>query len=111
MAGHVLLNITDYTTVTPTRVVDEENNVRVPITSIDVVVFLDAPVVVETPQGKKYTQAGVLRTKRESDLQDGDEIELPEGVFGVVGGPRQNRNHSMTGSDFGWARYTIRKGG
>lgn len=106
-----MLDVTDYQTVTPTRVLDEENNTRTPLAPIDVVVFLDAPQVIETTAGKRYSQSGILRTRRGSDLQDGDEIDLPEGTFGVVGGPQQNRNHSLTGADFGWVRYTIRKGG
>lgn len=106
-----MLEVTDYQTVTPTRVIDEENNTRAPLAPIDVVVFLDAPQVVDTTAGKRYSQSGILRTRRGSDLQDGDEIDLPEGTFGVVGRPQQNRNHSLTGIDFGWVRYTIHRDG
>lgn len=107
----MLLDVTSTQTVTPRRPVDEENNTFDDLTPIDIVVFLNDPSVVETPQGKRYTQTGVIRTPRGVDLQDGDEIDLPEGTFGVVGADQRNRNHSLTGADFGWARFSIRKGG
>jgi hypothetical protein len=107
----MLLDITDYTTITPTRVLDEANNTRTPITPIDAVWFLSEPVAVVTERGKRWIQNGILRTRKGCDLKDGDEVPLPEGTFGVVGGPMMNRLHSMTGSDFGWVRYAIRKGG
>lgn len=56
-------------------------------------------------------QTGELFVRRGSDLRDGDEIPLPEGIFGVIGGPQFDMNHPMTGHDFGWVRYAIRKGG
>lgn len=105
------LNISDYQTVIPTRVVDEANNTRVPLPPIDVVAFLDEPQVLLDSQGKRFVQNGILRVRRGSDLTVGDEVPLPEGIFGVVGAPTGNRNHCMTGADFGWARYKIRRGG
>lgn len=107
----MLLNITNFITVTPTRVVDAANNTRVPIDPIDCVPFLNEPEEILTERGKRWVQTGVLRVRRGSDLRDGDEVPLPEGTFGVVGGPQRNRNQSMTGADFGWVRYRIRKGG
>ncbi|MDO3335156.1 hypothetical protein [Mycobacteroides abscessus] len=105
------LNISDYQTVIPTRVVDEANNTRAPLPAIDVVAFLDEPQVLLDAQGKRFVQNGILRVRRGSDLKVGDEVPLPEGIFGVVGAPTGNRNHCMTGADFGWARYKICRGG
>ena len=105
------LDITDYQTVIPTRVVDEANNTRASLPAIDVVAFLDEPQVLPDAQGKRFVQNGILRVRRGSDLKVGDEVPLPEGIFGVVGAPTGNRNHCMTGTDFGWARYKIRRGG
>ncbi len=100
-----------YITVILKRMVDEANNDRVDIAAIDVAVFLDPPRVVETPAGKRYVQDGVLRVRPGSDLGNGDEIDLPEGTFGVVGTPQMNRSHSLTGTAGWWPRYQIRKGG
>lgn len=111
-----MLNITNFQTVTPTRVVDEAENTRVPITAIDVVAFLDEPEVIvrgvlADAHAKRYAQSGQLFTRRGSDLQDGDEVPLPQGTFGVIGGAQFDINHPMTGMDFGWVKYTIRRGG
>lgn len=113
------LNVVNYQTITPTRVVDEANNTRVPIDPIDAHVFLDPPAVAGvsgghgTPsdRGKRWVQNGKIRVREGADLKDGDEITLPEGTFGVVGPPTQSRRNSLTGTDFGWVRYAIRKGG
>ena len=111
-----LLNITTYDTFTPTRAVDAANNTRTPIAPIDAVAFLNEPTAVVGERGKRWIQDGVLRVRKNSDgtlpdLHEGDEILLPDGVFGVVGEPTMSRRQSMTGDDFGWARYQIRKGG
>lgn len=106
-----MLNISNYRTVTPTRVVDEANNTRQPITPIDVVVVIDPAQAVAGDLAKAYTQSGTLWTRRGSDLQDTDQVPLPQGVFGVVGGPTLDQDHPMTGTDFGWVRYNIRRGG
>lgn len=107
----IIGDVKEFTTVTPTRVADEANNTRTPIAPIDIVAYLDPPQVVATERGKRYTQTGEIRVRPGSDLKDGDEIPLPEGTFGVVGGPRPLRKHPITGNTFGWVRYTIRKGG
>jgi hypothetical protein len=104
-------NVVDYQTVTPTRVVDEANNVRTPIAPIDAHVYLDPPQPVTGERGKRFTQTGRIRVREGADLKDGDEITLAEGVFGIIGGPTMIRRNSLTGTDFGWVRYAIRKGG
>ncbi|WP_458317112.1 hypothetical protein [Mycolicibacterium brisbanense] len=107
-----MLNITDYQTLVPRRPVDLANNTYTDLDPIDAVVFLNEPQPVMTDRGKRFVQNGILRVRRGGDgLQEGDEITLPEGVFGVVSGSQNNRRHSMTGADFGWDRYSIRKGG
>jgi hypothetical protein len=115
VAAAVLLDVSDFRTVTPTRAVDAANNTRADLAPIDVVAFLNDPEVVTTSTGKRYAQSGVLRVRRPAsgdlDLQNGDEITLPEGTFGIVGAPQRKRRHSLTGADFGWERFTIRKGG
>lgn len=113
------LNVINYQTVTPTRVVDEANNTRVPIAPIDVHVYLHAPQVAGVTAGhgvppdssKRWMQTGLIRVRQGADLRDGDEIPLPEGTFGVVGGPQMIRPNILTGNTFGWVRYAIRKGG
>lgn len=107
----IIGDVREFTTVTPTRVVDEANNVRVPIEPVDLVAYLDPPQAVVTERGKRWTQNGIIRVRPGSDLRDADEIPLPEGTFGVVGGPEPGRKHPVTGNTFGWVRYTIRKDG
>jgi hypothetical protein len=111
-----MLDVTDYVTLTPTRAADEANNTRAPLAPITAVVFLNDPETILTERGKRWTQTGVLRVLKNDDgspldLLPGDEITLPQGNFGIVGGIQQNRVHSLTGTDFGWVRYTIRKVG
>lgn len=106
-----MLNISNYQTVTPMRVVDEANNVREPAAPIDVVAFIGPAEPVNGDRGKAYSQAGMLWTRRGSDLRDADEVTLAQGTFGVIGGPVYDQVHPMGGTDFGWVRYTIRRGG
>lgn len=117
MGYRVPLEVTNFATVTPSRVTDDANNQTTELDPIDIVAFLSEPQAIVTERGKRWVQDGILRVRKKADgsappdLQDGDQVPLPEGVFGVVGGPGQNRVHSMTGEDFGWVRYRIRKGG
>lgn len=103
--------VREFTTVTPTRSVDDANNVRTPITPVDIVVYLEPPQPVMGERGKRWIQSGLIRVRPGSDLQDGDEIPLPEGTFGVIGRAEPARAHPITGNTFGWVRYHIRKGG
>lgn len=106
-----MLDVRAALTVTVSRVVDDANNQRTSVGAIRAVVFLEDPQPVLTDRGKRWIQTGVLRCPAGSDIRDGDEITLPEGVFGVVGPARMNRPHCLGGESFGWLRYTIRKGG
>lgn len=105
------LNISNTQTVTPLRVVDEANNIREPIAPIEVVVFIGAAEPESGDRSKGFSQSGTLWTHRGADLRDADEVPLQQGLFGVVGGPGLDQDHPMTGTDFGWVRYTIRRGG
>lgn len=105
------LSIKDFVTLTPKRTVDEANNIREPIAPIDCVPVLNEPTPVLNERSKRYIQTGDLYVRRGSDLKEGDEITLPQGVFGVVGGPQFDQNHAMTSTNFGWVLYAIRKGG
>lgn len=111
MVAAVALSITGFLSLTPTRIVDEANNVREPVTPIDCVPVLNEPSPMLNERSKRYTQTGDLYVKRGADLRDGDEITLPDGVFGVVGNAQFDQNHPMTGANFGWVKYAIRKGG
>lgn len=103
--------LTDFLTLTPTRAVDDANNEREPIAPIDCVPVLNEPQPVLNERGKRFTQTGDLYVRKGSDLKPGDEITLPEGVFGVVGKPQFDQLHPMNSHDFGWVVYAIRKGG
>ncbi|MCX8559775.1 hypothetical protein OS122_02530 [Mycolicibacterium mucogenicum] len=103
--------LTAFLTLTPTRATDDANNERQPIAPIDCVPVLNEPQPVLSERSKRFVQTGDLYVRKGADLEDGDEITLPEGVFGVVGGPRFNQLHPMTKHDFGWVVYSIRKGG
>lgn len=117
----IIGDVREFTTVTPTRPVDAANNTTVDLHPIDIVVYLDPPQVIgagayagqglTSDRGKRWMQTGKIRVRPGSDLRDGDEIPLPEGTFGVVGGPEPGRKHPITGNTFGWVRYAIRKGG
>jgi hypothetical protein len=107
----VAITLTDYLTVTPTRVVDDAENIREAIAPIDCVPVLHAPQPVLNERSKRWTQTGDLYVRRGADLKEGDEITLPEGIFGVVGDSEYDQNHPMTSHDFGWVLYAIRKGG
>jgi hypothetical protein len=102
--------ISNFLTVTPTRAVDEANNTRTPIAPIDVVPALHEPQITGE-RGKRFVQTGELFVRRGSDLKDGDEVPLPQGSFGVIGGAQFDVDHPMTGHNFGWVKYTIRRGG
>jgi hypothetical protein len=104
------LSVINFQTVTPTRVFDEANNIRTPLAPIDVHVYLDAPQRVDE-RGKRWIQHGRIRVREGADLQDGDEVPLAEGTFGVIGGMQMSRGNAITGTDFGWVRYAISKGG
>ncbi len=106
-----LLNVNYYATTTPTRLVDPANNTRRPIAPIDYVLALNEPSPVLSDRSLRYVQTGMLFTRRGTDLQDSDEITIPEGTFAIVGGPQFDMNHPMTGSDFGWVKYSVRRGG
>lgn len=106
-----MLNISNFQTITPQRVVDEANNIREPIAPIDVVVFINPAEALAGDRGKGFSQSGTLWTRRGSDLRDADEVVVAQGVFGVVGGPVYDQDNPMTGTDYGWVRYTIRRGG
>jgi hypothetical protein len=83
----------------------------VPLTPADVCYLLDAPDAILNENSGRYTQSGKLYARRGVDLKDGDKVDLPEGTFGVVGGPQLDFVHPMTGYDFGWVRFHIRLGG
>ena len=72
---------------------------------------LDEPNVVDTGNGKVYTQSGRLWVYRNTDIRDGDRVVLPEGSFGVVSNPQDDRLHPMNGHDFEVMWVALERGG
>lgn len=79
-----------------------------PTATVSLARSLDAPVRVG--DGDATTQTGRIYVERGTDVQDGDKVTLPEGDFLVTGGPQLDKEHEMTGDDFGWVRYSIERG-
>jgi hypothetical protein len=79
---------------------------------VDAVPFLDAPLIlVDDAGGQRTVRSGRVYVRRGADVQRGDRITLPEGVFGITSGPELDRVHPMNGHDFGWMKFYIRTGG
>jgi hypothetical protein len=83
---------------------------------IDVCYLLDAPQPIMNESSFRYTQDGKLYARRGVDLKDGDMVPLPiprqpkPADFGVIGDAQLDFVHPMTGYDFGWVRFHIRRG-
>lgn len=107
-----MLTLPNGTTVTPKRttVVFGEKT-PAPMDPVDVGYLLDAPKPVQTESGVRYTRSGTLYVARGVDLRQGDQIPLPEGVFGIVAPAELDYDHPMNGHDFGVKRLRIELGG
>lgn len=74
------------------------------------VMRLDEPIPVDG-KGSRYTQKGKAFIPRGYDLKHGDRIPFDGGHYTVIGRPRGNHDHPITGDDFGWVVYTVQGGG
>jgi hypothetical protein len=107
-----VLTLPNATEVTPQRstIVFGEKT-PVPMEPVMVGYLLEPPNPVVTESGVRYTQSGTLYAERGADLQTGDKIPLPEGVFGIVAPAELDYDHPMNGHDFGFKRLRIELGG
>lgn len=71
--------------------------------------LLEDPQPGVSESGTRSPQRGKFYVPRGTVLKDGDLIPLPEGDFRIVGAAQLNRDHPMSGRDFGWIRYLIEK--
>jgi hypothetical protein len=79
---------------------------------IEVCYLLSDPEPIMSENSWRYTQDGKLYARRGVDLKDGDMVQIPgQGDFGIIGNAQLDFNHPMTGYDYGWVRFTIRRGG
>lgn len=62
-------------------------------------------------KGSRYTQDGTAFIPRGYELRHGDRLPYRGRFFTVVGSPRGDHDHPITGHDFGWVAYTVTGGG
>lgn len=107
-----MLSLPNATTVTPQRstVVFGEKTPAA-MDPVEVGYLLGAPTPVQTESGVRYTRSGTLYVARGVDLQTGDKIPLPEGVFGIVAPAELDYESPLSGHDFGVKRLRIELGG
>lgn len=84
--------------------------------STRMVLSLNAPQLIEA-KGTRYRQGGTAFLPRDYDLAHGDRLPYrgrngqgPLRHFTVIGHPRGDQDHAITGHEF-WAAYTITSGG
>lgn len=86
----------------PTEVFGEETFTD--LEPIDAVVSLNAPT---HGVNGRFTQDGTLFVPRGSDVKAADKFTYQGHEFRVVGWPRADQDHPVTGDDFGWVQYVI----
>lgn len=62
-------------------------------------------------KGNRYTQDGTAFLLRGYDLKHGDRLPYHGRYFTVIGAPRGDHDHPITGHDFGWVAYNVTGGG
>lgn len=97
--------------VTPQRDLGESGNPDwQSLATTRMVMSLGAPNLVEG-KGSRYTQSGVVFIPRGYDLKHGDRLPYNGAHYTVVGKPRGDHVHAITGDEFGWVEFTIAGGG
>ena len=72
---------------------------------------VDAPLAQTLARGTVSTQSGSVFVPRDSGVADNMRFLYQGTWFGIVGDERWNYNHALTGEDFGYVEFTVRKGG
>ena len=74
------------------------------------VVSLSTPTLLDG-KGSRFSQSGTVFVPRGYDLKHGDRLPYDGVKYSVVGRPRGNHDHALTGEDFGWVAFTVTGGG
>lgn len=101
----MLINPVSTTTIQPRRPTEtfgEETFTA--LEPIDAVVSLNKPV---SGQQGRFTQSGTLFVPRGSDLKSADAFTYQGHEFRVVGWPRADQDHPITGDNLGWMQFVI----
>lgn len=100
-------------TITPERDHGENGNPNwQPLNSIPhCVIDMNRPVADDERSSRRSTQAGSLFAPRGCGLKDGDRFTYQNVTFGIVGNALWDMDHPLSGDDFGYVEYVIRKGG
>ena len=79
------------------------------VATLPAVVILAAPSA-EAGLGPRYTQSGTVWLQRGNPAAAGDRITYQGHQYVLVGVPRGDRVHPMTGHDLGWCAWTLQGG-
>ena len=71
---------------------------------------VDAPLAQTLARGTVSTQSGSVFVPRDSGVADNMRF-FTRDLVGIVGDERWNYIHALTGEDFGYVEFTVRKGG
>lgn len=72
---------------------------------------VDAPLAQTLSRGTASTQSGSVFVPRDSGVRDNMRFFYQGTWFGIVGDQRWDYPHALTGEDYGYIEFTIRKGG
>lgn len=71
---------------------------------------VDAPLAQSLSRGMS-TQSGSIFVPRDSGVRDNLRFFYGGTWYGIIGDARWNYEHALTGENFGYVEFTVRKGG
>jgi hypothetical protein len=71
---------------------------------------VDAPLAQSLSRGMA-TQSGSVFVPKDSGVEDNMRFFYGGTWYGIIGDPRWNYLHALTGEDYGYVEFTVRKGG
>lgn len=72
---------------------------------------VDAPLAQTLSRGTQATQSGSVFVPRDSGVKDDMRFYYNGTWYGIVGDERWNYDHALTGENYGYVEFTVRKGG
>lgn len=95
-----------------TGIVNQQVRAGRPVGMLDhCVPVVDAPLAQTLARGTASTQSGSVFVPRNSGVKDDMRFFYGGTWYGVVGDERWNYDHALTGEDYGYVEFTVRKGG
>jgi len=95
-----------------TGIVNQKPRAGRPVGTLDhCVPVVDAPLAQTLSRGTASTQSGSVFVPRESGVKDNMRFFYNGTWYGIVADARWDYDHALTGEDYGYVEFTVRKGG